>query len=220
MTKILLADDHDILFDGLINQCNAYFGAGNTNICTARSRTEALDILKTFSPDVLITDIAMEEKDSGLLLCQDVMMCSPYVKIVLFTQYDNPYNIWEAYQMGVRVFLDKVNLKADFHKAISAALQDEKFHTERVKAMILNYFQKYNGALPEGKIPKLTVGQTEYLKLFATGKTDDEIAELLNRTAEAANKRRKELYAVFGIDGNGKLKIALLIAKAKLLGYI
>ncbi len=119
ITKILIADDHDIMFDGLINQCNAYFGA--CEIQTACSYAEAREILKTFTPDFLVSDIAMEEKDSGLLLCQDVVLCFPNSKIVLFTQYDNPYNVYQAYQLGIRVFLDKINLRNDFSKAIEAA---------------------------------------------------------------------------------------------------
>jgi len=218
MTKILIADDHDILFEGLIKLSENYFGT--CEIRTARSYAEATQILKTFAPDYLITDIAMEEKDSGLLLCQDVIQCFQQTRIVLFTQFDNPYNIYQAYEMGVYVFLDKANLRADFAKAMHASQHGEKFHTVRVKQMILNYFQKYNGALPKDKIPQLTKIQTEYLHLFVQGKTDEEVAEFLHVTTVASKRMRQNLYAQFRIDGKSKLKIAILISKARELGHI
>lgn len=216
--KILLVDDHDIIFPGIIAEAEKMFK--QNEIKTATSFKAAKEVLKLFEPDVVITDIFMEESDSGIKLCRYLRTNFPETKIIIFTQFDTPFNIYEAYLMDIIVFLDKVYLRRDFKNAMKAALENKKFYTEHVNEIIFNYFEKHNGSLPSDKIPILTPVKAEYLKLFAAGYNDSEIEKKLHVTKNTIKSNRQDLYLAFGIEGHGRTKITKLIAKARELGFV
>jgi len=216
--KFLLVDDQEIILDGLVNCIKKEFT--EPDIFSANTCISAKEILKNQKIDFLISDITMETKNSGIELCSFAKLNFPDIKIIVFSQYDNPYNIYELYKLGIRVFLDKFDLKKDFSKAIFAVNNNQKFYTQRLQFIIENYFKSKNCKLANDKLPQLTDRQLEYLELIITGLTDEEIAEKLNVSKSAVHEKRKEFYQIFEIDGNSKIKITKLITKVRELGFI
>ena len=105
MYRLLIVDDEDVIRDGLVNTID-WKSMGFSVVSTARNGREALDILETVQPDVILADIRMPRL-SGIELAKSIQTDYPEIKVVILTGYDHFEYAQEAIEHNIFSYLLK-----------------------------------------------------------------------------------------------------------------
>ncbi len=172
--KIVVADDHTILRDGiraLLSQRNDMEIVGE-----ATDGKEAVNKTLELSPDLVIMDIAMPEMD-GLEATRRITRKNKNIKVLILTQHDNKEFVRVAIKAGASGFLPKIALGSDLISAIRTVYEGKSFlFPTAVTALVEDYRNRLVGVDP---YEKLTTRQKEILRLIADGHTSRDISNLL-----------------------------------------
>lgn len=119
MIRVLVVDDIQPIcrrYEKLINQEENMEVVG-----TAFSGTEALEKARELKPDVVLMDIEMETKTSGLDVAKEILEILPQTKIIILTVYEEDEFVFQAFQLGVTDYLIKNSGKEEIVTCISDA---------------------------------------------------------------------------------------------------
>lgn len=190
MIKVVLADDHVLVRDGI--KALLEDQEGIAVIDEASNGLEALEVISRIKPDVLIVDIRMPEMN-GIEVVQQININQMDVKTLVLSMHDSEEYVVKAIQAGADGYLLKGASKAEFLKALHKVASGGKYFTGDVSAIIMKNF--VNGtttsATPK-KAPvetpfKLTKREKQILGLVLELKNNKDIADELQiskRTAE------------------------------------
>jgi two-component system response regulator NreC len=180
---IILADDHEIVRDGLRRIVEAegdmevIAEAGDAD--TARRRTSGL------KPGVLVLDLNMPGERS-LATIPAIREGSPGTAVVVLTMQDDPAFAREAFRLGAKAFVVKHAAGAELVDAIRAAARGETYVNPILGARL--------AAEPEGPPGGLTPREVEVLRLVAAGYTNPEIAENLVISIRTVETHRSAIH--------------------------
>lgn len=185
MKRILLVDDHQMVRNS-IKYC---FDANDDCeiIAEASNGTEALEVLKNISVDVIITDYSMPSMD-GVELVKNLRKQYPEVKTIMLTMHDEAKYIKQALKTGVDGYVLKTGGKDVLIKAVDTVSKGMEYFDERItQVLISDIAKKAAPPMPLSSIP-ITEREIEVLTLIAQEHTNQEIADKLfisPRTVEA-----------------------------------
>lgn len=180
---IILADDHEIVRDGLRRIVEAegdmevIAEAGDAD--TARRRASGL------KPGVLVLDLNMPGEPS-LAMIPAIREGSPDTAVVVLTMQDDPAFAREAFRLGANAFVVKHAAGAELVDAIRAASRGETYINPILGARL--------AAEPEGPPGGLTPREVEVLRLVAGGYTNPEIAERLVISIRTVETHRAAIH--------------------------
>ncbi|MCT4588933.1 MAG: response regulator transcription factor [Carboxylicivirga sp.] len=183
--KILLADDHSMIRQGL----KAFLDKDKFAVLAeAKNGKEALDLLKDNDVDVLVTDIMMPEMD-GIELCKQVSAAYPQINILALTMMNENYNIKKMLGAGAKGYILKDCTQDELRTAIETVHQGKNYYSQEVTDIIMEGLSAQPAPKQRlvNEIP-LTKRETEILHLICKEKSNVEIADELfisNRTVEA-----------------------------------
>jgi DNA-binding NarL/FixJ family response regulator len=188
--KILLADDHRIVRDGI----EALFSdeAWLSVVGSASTGLEAIQKSRELQPDVIIMDIAMPEMN-GIEACQQILQTQPSTKIIMLSMHSTSEHIYRAFQAGAKGYLLKDSAGDELINAIRAVQSGERYITQRIASTILDsyLFQKAKNS-ESTPLNLLSQREREVLQLVAEGYSSKEIAlklSLSTRTTETYRSR-------------------------------
>lgn len=171
MLKIIIADDHETVRDGLktfLTEDNGF-----RLLAEAKNGEEAISLALELCPDVIIMDITMPMYN-GLEALEQVIHNNKNIKVLMFSMHSNPQYITEAYQKGACGFLLKDTDKEEIIFALHKIAVGEKYFGSSVANTILDNLEK---AQAKSKmLDMLTKREIEVLKLLKTGLNNDQIA--------------------------------------------
>lgn len=174
--RILLADDHSILRDGLrlLLERQGFVVAGE-----AGDGREAVRLSQEQKPDVVVMDIAMPIMNGIDATVRIVETCASTAVIILSMHHDESY-ISRALNAGARGYLLKDSLKADLIAAINAVSQGHSYFSPKVSHLLQeDYFREMTDKHKSDSFELLTAREREILQLVAEGRGNKEIASLL-----------------------------------------
>ncbi|HZS57381.1 MAG TPA: response regulator transcription factor [Bryobacteraceae bacterium] len=207
--KILLADDHKIVAEGLERLLTGSFDLVGT-VADGRALLEAAGRLK---PDVIVTDISMPLVN-GLDAIRRLKAETPAIKIVVLTMHADPYLAAQAFKAGASGFLLKRAAGEELIHAIGEIIQDRAYLTPLVAKDTISILMdaKDRGFSDE---VKLTPRQRDVLRLVGEGHTMKEVAAALKVSVRIAESCKYELMQVLHVQ-----TVAELIQCAIRLGVI
>ncbi|MBS4012749.1 MAG: response regulator transcription factor [Bacteroidetes bacterium] len=174
-TKVIIVDDHKLVTD-----CISLFLSGAPEIEVigiAHSGQEALDLLKTIKPDVMLLDISMPNM-SGIETTAAIKRNFSDIKILILSMHSDYTNISDAIDVGADGYVPKDVSSEELVEAIVTVDKGKNyFHTSISEEIVKNYANKKKKA--QGNIPQLTKRELEVLQLFAEGYNNNEIADKL-----------------------------------------
>ena len=190
MIKVVLADDHVLVRDGI--KALLEDQEGISVIDEASNGKEALEVMSRNKPHVLIVDIRMPEMN-GIEVVREMSNSHKDVKTLVLSMHDSEEYVVQAIQAGADGYLLKGASKEEFLKALKKVASGGKYFTGDVSAIIMNNF--VNGTatsvIPSQapiEMPfKLTKRVKQILSLVLQLKNNKDIAEELEiskRTAE------------------------------------
>jgi DNA-binding NarL/FixJ family response regulator len=191
VTRILLADDHPIVREGLhaVLETQTDFEV----IAECASGDEAFRLSSTLHPDILLLDLEMPIMD-GVETIRRVRQLPRAPRIIVFTAFDNDERIIHAIQAGADGYLLKGAPREEIFNAIRITMQGGSLLQPVVASKLLRHVgqQQLSGIPPRAVAPmpsmeSLTERELEVLRLLAQGMPNKEIAAHLvisERTAK------------------------------------
>jgi DNA-binding NarL/FixJ family response regulator len=196
--KVLLADDHKIVAQGLESLLKDSFNFVGT-VSDGRALLEAAIRLK---PDVIVTDISMPLLN-GLDAVRQFRTNGVDAKVVFLTMHADASLAAEAFRAGGSAFLLKQSAGDELVQAIREILQGRAYLTPLITKDMINVLMEAREEKAEES--KLTPRQREVLQLIAEGKTMKEIASILNISARTAETHKYEMMQVIGVKTSAEL---------------
>jgi two-component system, NarL family, response regulator NreC len=201
LTTILLADDHNLVRQGLrflLEATTQYQVVGE-----AGDGREAVRLVELLQPDILIVDILMPELN-GLQVARQARTLSPHTRLIILSMYDAEAYVAEALQAGISAFVLKKSTSSDLIEAIHQVLEGKIYLSPPLDEKTVHTFIEHSRETPLDLYETLTPREREILVLAADGLKSSEIAATLSispRTVEMhrANFMRK-LYLKTNTD--------------------
>ena len=175
--RILVVDDHPVVRNGLIAMLETqrdFHVVGE-----AGSGLEALEIVETNQPDVILLDLEMPEFD-GLETLEHLRSDHPDAKVIVFTAFDTDDRIVSAVQAGAKGYLLKGSPREQIFQAIRVVSEGGSTLEPLVASKLMHHLASEGRKDADlGQFDPLTRRETEVLALLAQGKTNKEIADSL-----------------------------------------
>ncbi len=175
--RLLLADDNDLLREGLAGLINAQ--PDLEVVGQAADGLEALTLARDLRPDLIVMDIKMPVCD-GLEATRLIRAEWPEARVLILTVHDEDEKLFEAIKSGASSYLLKDTHAADFLRGLHSALAGEAALPPKLAARLLDKFARLanrpDAASSQSDSPDLTPREREVLNLIATDATDKEIA--------------------------------------------
>lgn len=174
MTRILLADDHDVLRTGLraLIETRPRWKV----VAEARDGLEALKAAETTKPDIVVLDYSMPVMN-GLEVARQLRARPRRPEILIFTMHDDDAILREAVLAGVRGYLLKSDAQGHLLEALETLARHEAYVSGQVSGTLLDALLK-PGKLQDGS--PLTIRERTVVQLIAEGRTSREICPILN----------------------------------------
>ena len=205
MIRVLLADDHALVRAGIRSLLGAMHEV--SVVAEASSGEEALTLVATSTPDVVLMDIAMKGI-TGLETAARMRERHPDVKVVILSMHSGEEYVLQALRAGAAGYLLKDAATGELELALRSVMRGESWLSPSVSRQVVEgYAQRAAG---ESAAEVLTARQREVLRLVAGGKSTKEIAFLLNLSVKTVETHRAQIMERLNIrDVAGLVRYAL-----------
>jgi DNA-binding NarL/FixJ family response regulator len=190
--KVLLADDHEIVRQGLRSVLEGQRDCQVVGECS--DGRQAVAMTKELNPDVVILDIAMPTLN-GLEATRQILKMRPQTKVLILTMHESDSLIREVLDAGARGYILKTDAGRDLVTAVESLRRNKTFFTSRVAQMILDGFLKGDTRPPSSEpgAIRLSPRQREIVQLLAEGKSSKEVAVALDLSVKTAETHRANI---------------------------
>jgi len=211
--RIVLADDHPIVLDGLRNLIRAE--PDFELVGEAASGLSALKIIREQRPDVAVLDISMPELN-GIVLSRRLAGEMPALRLLILTLHEDRAYLNQALEAGVRGYVLKRSAVENLVQAIRAVLVGGLYIDPAIVGRVFESKQVNKRLLArKGVAPALTDREADVLKMAALGFTNKEIASRLDVGVKSI-----ETYKARGLEKLGLKTRAELVRYASGQGWL
>jgi DNA-binding NarL/FixJ family response regulator len=198
--RILIADDHEIVRQGLRSLLESHVG---WEVCDeAKDGVEALKKIEQMKPNLVVLDIEMPQLN-GLDVARQALHEDPQLRILFLTVFDTDHAARTAFQVGAKGLILKSDAARELVVAVETIQRNSTYFSSRIKPIVLG------GNLP-GKRRRLekdtlTPRERQVTQLFAEGKSAKDVAALLNLSVKTAETHRSNIMSKLGLHSVSEL---------------
>jgi DNA-binding NarL/FixJ family response regulator len=178
MIRIILAEDHAVMRHGLrlvLEEQKDFQVVGE-----AGDGREAVTLAESLKPDVAVLDISMPNMN-GIEAARQISAKQPGVSIVVLSMHSDEGYVLRALKAGARGYLLKESPEADLIHAIRSVSQGKAFFSPAVSRMLVeDYVRQLRDKDIQDSYELLTQRERELLQLIAEGKSNKDVANMLN----------------------------------------
>jgi DNA-binding NarL/FixJ family response regulator len=194
VTRILIADDHALVRDGLRHVINAE--PDLEVVAEAADGAEAVDRSLAGDVDLAILDISMPRL-TGLQAAHELAHRRPELRLLILSMYENEQFLFEALKAGASGYVLKSGADDDIVEACRAAMRGHSFlYPSAVNTLVRDFLERSERV---DEYDPLTPRELEVLKLIAEGRTTKEIAELLVLSVKTVERHRADILHRLGM---------------------
>ena len=210
-TRILLADDHALLREGLAGILTAQ--PDMEVVGEAADGLEAIVMAQELQPDLILMDIQMPGCD-GIEATRKIKQFLPHTIIVMLTVRDDEEKLFGALKSGAQGYLLKSIRSVDMLHMIRGALQGDLAIPPHLAGRMLEEFRRlsYLASSDPGEALDLSAREREVLALVAQGLADKEIAERLTISLYTVKSHLRNILSKLQV---GSRREAARLAKDK-----
>ena len=181
--RILLADDHAVVRQGF----KMILGAQSDMeiVGEAGNGREAVDLANQLKPDVVVMDVAMPELN-GIEATRRIADAEPHARVIALSMHKDSVYVREVLRAGARGYLLKDSGAGDLVTAVRAVARGEGYLSPAVSDAVLDDYRKH----VTNPIDRLSSREREVLQMLAEGKTNKEIAGVLNLSVYTVDAHR------------------------------
>jgi len=200
MIKVLLADDHSIVREGLRRIVEE--SDDMEVVAEASDGKEAIHQIRKSRPDVAVIDISMPESD-GLEVLQQLKPEYPELPILILTMHEEQQYVVRAIEAGARGYITKKSAPEQLVKAIRKVYAGSLYISEEAaEALALRVAKGTSGQSP---LDLLSTRELQVLRRLALGHTNREIAENYNISIKTVDTYRLRLLKKLSLRNNAEL---------------
>jgi DNA-binding NarL/FixJ family response regulator len=187
--RILLADDHALFRAGIRSLLQ---NLGDMQIVAeAQNGREALQLVETLQPDLLLIDIGMPELN-GLEVAERVTKDFSHVRVIILSMHATAEYARRAVRAGAAGYILKGASTAELDLAVRSVARGETYLSPAVsKLVVADYARRVKAE--SSSLEQLTPRQREILQLIAEGHTTQQIAQKLEISTKTAEMHRAQL---------------------------
>jgi len=198
VTKILLADDHTIVRQGLKLIISSH--ADLQVIGEAANGREVLELAEKLKPDVILMDVAMPELN-GIEATRRVHQISPRTKVLVLSMHKEAVYVREILKAGARGYILKDAIDTELISAIQSVARGDGYISPAISGTLLSDYRQ-NITNP---LDLLSSREREVLQLIAEGKTNKEVATRLNLSVYTVDSHRGKIMEKLNLHSTGEL---------------
>ena len=191
MIRVILADDHSVIRRGLkliLEQQEGIQVVGE-----ASDGREAVSLAESLRPDVAVLDITMPNLN-GIEAARQICTKLPNVAIVVLSMHADEGYVLRALKAGARGYLLKESAEADFIAAVRSVFEGKAFFSPAVSRLLVeDYVRRLQDKDIEDSYDLLTSREREILQLIAEGKSNKDVANLLNLSLYTVETHRSNI---------------------------
>ena len=198
VTKILLADDHTIVRQGLKLIISSH--ADLQVIGEAANGREVLELAEKLKPDVILMDVAMPELN-GIEATRRLREVSPRTKVLVLSMHKEAVYVREILKAGARGYILKDAIDTELISAIQSVARGDGYISPAISGTLLSDYRQ-NITNP---LDLLSSREREVLQLIAEGKTNKEVATRLNLSVYTVDSHRGKIMEKLNLHSTGEL---------------
>jgi DNA-binding NarL/FixJ family response regulator len=199
--RILLADDHTIVRQGLVSILKAV--EDFEVVAEAADGNEAVDKALQTRPDVVVLDVTMPRLN-GLEAARRIRKALPESRILVLTMHDDQEYVLKMVRAGASGYLVKDGAASELVTAIRALRAGQGyFGPQASRALAEDYHG--NRAAAEDPYSQLTDREREVFQLLVEGRTNAQVADILCISAKTVDNHRTRLMEKLGVHNTVEL---------------
>lgn len=201
--KVLVADDHAIVREGV-----RMILAKEKDIEVvgeAEHGQQALDLVETHAPDVVVMDISMPGM-GGIEATQKVKERHPRVNVLALTMHEDESYVFQLLRAGASGYVLKRAAAQDLVQAVRAAARGEAFlYPSVARKVVEDYLRRVGVGEERERYDGLTGREKEILTLIAEGLANQEIAQKLYISIKTVQTHRAHILEKLGLHDRTEL---------------
>lgn len=196
--RILIADDHEVVRDGMRALIEHEPG---WEVCgTAITGQEAVDTAKKLKPEVVVLDMTMPELD-GLEVLREIKRALPNTEVVIFSAHHSEEVIEQLFDAGAKSYIQKTDASRHLVAAIRSLAEHKPFFTPEISQVLFAKFLSVNPWKKRGaQKHTLTDRERDVVRLLALGSSNKDVAKTLGVSVRTAETHRGVLMRKLGLD--------------------
>jgi DNA-binding NarL/FixJ family response regulator len=188
--RVMLADDHTLVRAGIRALLEKLPGV--EVVGEASDGREALKLIRTHQPDVVLIDIAMPGLN-GLEAAARIMTEFPKVRVIILSMHQSEEYVWRALKAGAVGYLLKKGATSELATALQRVTRGEIYLSQEISSRLPKTFVLDGITRRKTPLEQLTRRQREVLQLIAEGETTKGIADLLKVSPKTVEYHRMQL---------------------------
>lgn len=196
-TRIVLSDDHTLMRAGL--RVLLEREPDLAVVGEAEDGRKTIDLVESLQPEVLVLDIGMPNLN-GIEAARQITGKYPEIAVVILSMHSDESYVLRALKAGVRGYLLKDSAESDLIRAIRAVRGGKAFFSPAVgKTLLEDYVRQLRQRDEEDSYELLTSREREILQLIAEGKSNKDVANLLNLSPYTVETHRAHILQKLGL---------------------
>ena len=203
MIRILIADDHTVVRDGLRALLERQ--PDMEVVAEAGDGRECVQLAEKHLPDLIMMDVAMPEMN-GIEAARRILASTTATAIVMLSMHQDESYVLRSLRAGAKGYLLKDSPREDVLAAVRAAAAGRSFLSRRISLMLQeDYMQQLESKGLEDSYELLTSREREILQLLAEGKANKEVAAVLNISLTTVETHRGHILQKLSLHSTADL---------------
>jgi len=201
--RILVADDHDIVRAGLKSLLERQEDI--EIVGEAADGRELVRMAEKLAPSIVVTDIAMPQLN-GIDATAQILHHDPDIRVIILSMYADEEFLVRALTAGVKGYLLKDAVQADLLRAVRAVATGRSFFSPAIaQTLAEDYVRQLQHRGLEDSYELLTEREREVLQLLAEGKSNKEVATVLNISPYTVETHRTHLMQKLNLHNTAEI---------------
>lgn len=200
--RILLADDHRIVRQGLVALLEKQTDL--KVVATAEDGRKTVRLAKELRPDLVIMDIAMPVLN-GIEACRQILAEAPHTKVIALSMHSDRRFVTGMLQAGASGYLLKDCAYDELMNAITQVKAGHIYLSPRITSTVVEDYVRKLSPMDSSVFQVLTAREREVLQLLAEGKTTKEIAASLHVSVKTIETHRKQIMDKLNVHSLAEL---------------
>ena len=200
-TKIILADDHQLIREGLCSLLETELGM--QVVAQASDGNAVVRLAGEFLPELIIMDIGMPGLD-GIEATKQITSKFSSIKIIALSMHTNKLFVMDMFEAGASGYLLKECASAELATAITSVLENNIYISPKIAGIVLDDQLKYP-SMEQNSTIVLTEKECEILRFLASGKSTKQIAIQLEKSIQTIDGHRRHIMDKLGFDNLAQL---------------
>ena len=200
--RVVLVDDHALVRQGFRRILED--DPELTVVGEASNGTDAIALVKKTDPDVVVMDMAMPEM-SGLHATMEIIKQRPGTKVLILSMYSDEQYVRNALDAGAKGYILKSAIENDLTRAVKAVAAGEQYLAPELSSVLIRAIQTGSFEKAADPYDRLTQREKQVLQLIAHGKSNKEIALMLDLSVNTVAVHRANLMSALGVHKTAEL---------------